>query len=86
MTHYSPEKLLVNMMKKTLKPQKFQRHHKIHTYAITNDEVDEREVTQGKTGNCSVFENDHHNIEDCPTFLTQTAQDRSKTIFKNKLC
>ena len=44
---------------------------KIHTYNITKDAVDEREVTQTKTGNCPVCEKGHHDIEDCPTFLTQ---------------
>ena len=32
------------------KPQKFQKHQKIHTYAITKDAVDERGVIQAKTG------------------------------------
>ena len=68
------------------RPQKFQKHQKIHTYAITKDAVDEREVTQAKTGNCPVCEKGHHDIEDCPTFLTQPVQDRSKTVFKKKLC
>ena len=48
--------------------------------------MDEREVTQGKTGNCPVCEKGHHDIEDCPTLLTQPVQDRSKTVFKKKLC
>ena len=48
--------------------------------------MDEKEVTQGKTENCPVCEKEHHDIEDCPTFLTQPVQDRSKTIFKKKLC
>ena len=30
-------------------------------------------------------EKSHHDVEDCPTFLTQPVQDRSKTIFKKKL-
>ena len=66
--------------------QKFQKQQKIHTYAITKDAVDEREAAQGKIGNCPMCWKNHHNIEDFPTFLTQTVQDRSKTIFKKKLC
>ena len=62
------------------RPQKFQKHQKIHTYAITKDAVDEREVTQAKTGNCPVCEKGHHDIEDCPTFLTQPSI--FKTILK----
>ena len=31
-------------------------------------------------------EKGHHDAQDCPTFLTQPVQDRSKTIFKKKLC
>ena len=27
--------------------------------------------TQGKTWNCPVRDKDHHDIEDCPTFLTR---------------
>ena len=27
--------------------------------------------TQGKTWNCPVCDKDHHDIEDCPTFLTR---------------
>ena len=68
---------------KTPRPQKFHKHQKIHTYAITKDE---REVTQAKTGTCPVCEKGHQDIEDCPTFLTQPVQDRSKTVFKKKLC
>ena len=68
------------------RPQKFQKHQKIHTYAIIKDVVDEREVIQAKAGNFPVREKNHHDIEDCPTFLTQPAQDRSKTVFKKKLC
>ena len=66
--------------------QKFQKHQKIHTYSITKNSVDEREVIQAKTGNCPVCEKGHHDIEDSPTFLTQPVQDSSKTIFKKKLC
>ena len=48
--------------------------------------MDEREVGQAKTGNCPVCEKGNHDIEECPTFLTQPVQDRSKTVFKKKLC
>ena len=48
--------------------------------------VGERELKQSKTGNFAVCEKGHHDVEDCPTFLTQPVQDRSKTIFKKKLC
>ena len=66
--------------------QKFQKHQKIHTYAIIKDVVDEREVIQAKAGNFPVREKNHHDIEDCPTFLTQPVEDRNKTVFKKKLC
>ena len=68
------------------RPQKFQKHQKIHTYAITKDAVDEREVTQAQTGNCLVRQKGHHDQKDCPTLLNQPGQDRSKTVFKKKLC
>ena len=55
-------------------------------YAITKDAVDEREVTQAKTGNCLVRQKGHHDIEDCTTLLNKPGQDRSKTVFKKKLC
>ena len=35
-----------------LRPQKFQEHQKIHTYAITKDAVDKKEVLQAKTVQC----------------------------------
>ena len=38
------------------------------------------------TAQCAVCEKDHHDIEDCPTFLIQPVQDRSKIIFRKKLC
>ena len=53
-------------------------HHKVC--------CDEREVIQGKTENCPVCEKDHHDTEDCPTFLTEPDENRSKTLFKKKLC
>ena len=68
------------------RPQKFLKHQKIHIYAITKDAVGERKVTQAKTGNCPVCEKGHHDIDDCPTFLTQPLQGRSKIVFKKKLC
>ena len=77
MAHYSQDKLLVSMMKNP---------RKNHTYAITKDVADERELTKNKTGNCPMYEKGHHDIEHCPTFLIQPVQDRSKTIFKKKLC
>ena len=46
--------------------------------------MDESEVTQGKIGNCSVCEKDHHDIEDCPILLAQYVQDRGKIIFNKK--
>ena len=55
-------------------------------YAITKDAVDEREVTQAKTGNCLVRQKAHHDIEHCTTLLNQPGQDRRKTVFKKKLC
>ena len=73
--HCFQDKLLVNMMKKPARPQKFQNHQKIHAYVITKDAVDERKLTQNKTGNCTVSEKRHYDIEDCPTFLTQPVQD-----------
>ena len=60
------------------RPQKFQKHQNIHTYAITKDAVDEKEVTQAKTGNCLVCEKSHHEIEDCPTFITQPIKTEAK--------
>ena len=71
---------------KSRRPQKCQKHQNIHTYAITKDAENERELTQNKTGNCPVCEKGHHYIEDCPAFLTQPVQDRGKTMFKKKLC
>ena len=71
---------------KTPRPQKIHKHQSIHTYAITKDAADKREVTQAKTGTCPVCEKGHQDIEDYPTFLTQPVQDRSKTVFKKKLC
>ena len=53
---------------------------------MTKDAVDERELTQNKTGNCPVCEKGHHDIEDCINFLTQPVQNRSKRIFKMKIC
>ena len=29
---------------------------------------------------------DHHHIEECQIFLSQTTEDRSKTLYKKKLC
>ena len=29
---------------------------------------------------------DHHDIEECQVFLSQTMEDRSKTLYKKKLC
>ena len=71
---------------KTPRPQKIHKHQSIHTYTITKDAADKREVTQAKTGTCPVCEKGHQDIEDYPTFLTQPVQDRSKTVFKKKLC
>ena len=68
------------------RPQKFQKHQKIHTSAITKDAVAERELTQNKTGNRPACKKGHHTIGDCRTFLIQPIQDKSKTIFKRKLC
>ena len=78
MSHYSPEKLMASMIKKPPRSQKFQKQQKIHTYTIPKDVADERAVPQGKTGNCPVCEKDLHDIEDCPTFLTQPVQDRKQ--------
>ena len=40
--------------KKPPRHQKFQKHQKIHTYAIIKDVVDERKVTEAKAGNFPV--------------------------------
>ena len=86
MAHCSQEKLLVSMMKNTQVFRNLKSTRRFHPYAITKDAVDEKEVTQGKTQSCAVCEKDHHDIEDCLTFLAQSVQDRSKIIFKKKLC
>ena len=48
MNHYSQDKLFVSMMKNPPRPQKFQKHQKIHIYAITKDAVDERDLHKMK--------------------------------------
>ena len=81
-----PKEAVGQYDQETPRRQKFQKHQNIHTYAITKHAVYEREVTQAKTGNCPVGEKGHHDIEDCPDLLTQPIEDRSKTVFKKKLC
>ena len=34
---------------------------------------------------CSIGD-DHHDIEECQVFLSQTMEDRGKTLYKKKLC
>ena len=83
MTHYSHDQLLVSMMKT---PQDLRSTRRFKHMLSQRNAVDERELKQSKTGNFPVCEKGHHDLEDCPTFLTQPVQDRSKTIFKKNFC
>ena len=47
---------VVQYDEKPTRLQEFQKHQKIHAYAIAKDDVDERKLTQNKTGSCLVCE------------------------------
>ena len=85
MTHYSPEKLLVSMMKNPPKPQKFQKHQEIHTYVITKNAMDDKETTQGKTGNFPVSKKDLHNIEIFQLFNSTCSRQKQNNLQEETL-
>ena len=66
---------------KPLKQQSRSTKHKFQTHVIKEAEG------SGKRdkANCPVCD-DHHDIEQCQVFLSQTMEDRSKTLYKKKLC
>ena len=66
---------------KLLKQQSRSTKHKFQTHVI-------REAGhRGKTdkAKCPICD-DHHDIEECQVFLSQTMEDRSKTLYQKKLC
>ena len=64
---------------KSLKQQSRSTKHKFQTHVIK--EIGESaKRDKGKRPVCD----DHHNIEECQVFLSQTTEDRSKTLYKKK--
>ena len=63
---------------KRLKPHK---PKKIQIYAIKETSGNRKT----ETSKCPICE-DHHDIEECTTILEQDVEDRSKTIYKKRLC
>ena len=66
---------------KPLKQQSRSTKHTFQTHAIKEaGDNGKRDKAQ-----CQVCD-DHHDIEECQIFLSQTMEDRSKTLYKKKLC
>ena len=66
---------------KSLKQQSRSTKHKFQTHVIKEIGDSAKRVT----AKCPVCD-DHHDIEECQVFLSQTTEDRSKTLYKKKLC
>ena len=66
---------------KSLKQQSRSTKHKFQTHVIKET------GGSGKRdkAKCPICD-DHHDIEECQIFLSQTMEDRSKTLYKKKLC
>ena len=66
---------------KSLKQQSRSTKHKFQTPVI-KEIGDSAKRDKAKCPVCD----DHHDIEECQVFLSQTTEDRSKTLYKKKLC
>ena len=66
---------------KSLKQPSRSTKHKLQTHVIK--EI--RESAKRYKAKCPVCDG-HHDIEECQVFLSQTTEDRSKTLYKKKLC
>ena len=66
---------------KPLKQQSRSTKQKFQTHIIKETRDRERKDKP----KCPVY-NDHHDTEECQVFLSQTMEDRSKTLYKKKLC
>ena len=62
---------------KPLKQQSRSTKHKFKTHVIKETGDSEKKVK----AKCPVFD-DHHDIEECQVFFSQTMEDRSKTLYK----
>ena len=66
---------------KPLNQQSRSTKHKFQTHVIKKaGDSGKRDIAK-----CPVCD-DHHDIEKCQVFLSQTMEDRSKTLYKKKLC
>ena len=65
---------------KPLKQQSRSTKHKFQTHVI-KEAGDSGKRDKAKCPIC-----DEHDIEECQVFLSQTMEDRSKTLYKKKLC
>ena len=63
---------------KSLKQQSRSTKHKFQTHVIK--EIGDS--AKGDKAKCPVCD-DHHDIEECQVFLSQTTEDRSKTLYKD---
>ena len=66
---------------KYLKHQSRSTNHKFQTHVIKEIE----DSAKRDKAKCPVCD-DHHDIEECQVFFSQTTEDRSQTLYKKKLC
>ena len=65
---------------KPLKKQSRSTRHKVQSHFIKKA----RDIGMRDKAKCPVCD-DHHDIEECQVFLSQTMEDRTKTLYKKKL-
>ena len=66
---------------KPLKQQSRSTKYKFQTHVIKEAE----DSVKKDKAKCPICD-EHHDIEECQVFLSQTMEDRSKTLYKKKLC
>ena len=69
------------------KDVKVDKRRRVRSYAIRSEEEskDKPDKHTKQKGKCVMF-GACHDLDDCNLFMSQTVEDRSKMLFKNKLC
>ena len=71
----------------TKKSQKFIKSKRFTVNTVKAEELGKVDINKKlKVGNSCQFCNENYDIEDCVFFLQQTLEDRSKLLYKRKLC